>query len=144
MIAVPFDGDSPVSIRYDLGSQYTVNELWLWQYNGEGETDRGMSDFDILFRNEDGQIVGQLAEAEVERAIGFDLPASYFCPTAESVRFVELVIRDNYGDNTFVGLSDIAFAGRLRTISVPESSSMAVALVLGLLSLAAVRRRSGR
>ncbi len=144
MVAVPFAGDSPVTIQYDLGNQYNVNELWLWQYNGEGETDRGMSEFDIVFRDDDGQIVGQLSAAEVERAIGLDLPASYFCPIAESVRFIELVIRDNYGDSSFVGLSDIAFAGRLKTIAVPEPSSMAVALMLGFLFVAAGRRRSRR
>ena len=115
--------------------------MWLWQYNGEGETDRGMKDFDIVFRDEDGNIVGELTAAEVERAIGLDLPATYFCPIAECVRYIDLVIRDNFGDNSFVGLSDIAFAGRLKTIAVPEPSNMIAAVLLGLLLVMARRRR---
>ena len=141
MTAVPFGGESPVTIQYDLGNLFNVNELWFWQYNGEGETDRGLKDFDIIFRDEDGQVVERLPEADVERAVGEDLPPSYFCPTAESVRYIELVIRDNFGDGGFVGLSEIAFAGRLKTIAIPEPSNMGLGTFLGLLLVAARRRR---
>ena len=129
MATIPFDGDSPVTIQYDLGDHYNVNELWLWQYNGEGETDRGLKDFDVVFRDEEGKIVGQMTAEQVEQAIGLDLPASYFCPLAECVRYIDLVIRENYGDAGFVGLSDIAFAGRLKTMTVPEPSSVGLMLI---------------
>ncbi|MCA9218636.1 MAG: hypothetical protein KDB27_36455, partial [Planctomycetales bacterium] len=108
MVSVPVSDVDPVTIRYDLGNEFSVNELWLWQYNAEGETDRGMKDFDIVFRNTNGNVVSEIAAATVGIANAGNLPASYFCPVAEDVRYVELVIRENYGDTEFVGLSEIA------------------------------------
>ena len=142
MVAVPLDnGAVPVTIQYDLGDRYTVNEMWLWQYNGEGETDRGLKDFDVVFRDHDGTIVSQLAAEHAEQADGLETPPSYFCPTAQGVRYIDLVVRDNHGDTDFVGLSDIAFAGRLRPVEVPEPSGIALAMLFGVL-IVARRRRS--
>lgn len=142
MVSVPFDGESPVTIQYDLGDLYNINELWLWQYNELGETDRGIKDFDIVFRDEFGEVVGELSGATTDRGNGLTIPASYYCPLAECVRFIELVIRDNYGDDMFAGLSDIAFAGRLKTLAVPEPSNLTIVSLLGLYLISRNRRRS--
>ncbi|MCA9215527.1 MAG: hypothetical protein KDB27_20825, partial [Planctomycetales bacterium] len=85
----------------------------------------------------------EIAAATVGIANAGNLPASYFCPVAEDVRYVELVIRENYGDTEFVGLSEIAFAGRLRTVTVPETTSLTAALVLtSALYLSRLRRKA--
>jgi hypothetical protein len=134
----------PMTIQFDLGNSYNVSEMWLWQYNGEGELDRGIRQLEIVFRDEEGAIVGNTISTGLNIGTGRPLAGTYFCPIANCVRFVELRILDNFGDSQLVGLSEIALAGRMKTTSVPELSAFPVmALVWGWMAHWIRRRRVG-
>jgi hypothetical protein len=143
----PVGQEYPVSIEFDLGSDYLINELWIWQLPGELK-DRGLQDFEIVMRDasrrELGTLIGALDRFD---RVGVQPAQRYnafgeciFLPIAEFVRSVELRIHRNRGDQTWVGLAEVAFAGWGDPPSVPEPGGLTL-LVTGLLASLARRRR---
>lgn len=139
----------PVTIEFDLGKEFLVNELWIWQPRGDGMLGQGIADFDILMRDEDGNEVGTIAGANASmKGVGMQPVHRFnafgecvFLPIPDCVRFLELRILSNLGDVDLVTLAEVTFAGRQKLIPVPEPQA-AVMLPGILLGLAGWRRRT--
>jgi hypothetical protein len=121
--------------------------MWLWQLQGT-MADYGVREFDVIMKDANGTLVGQLTtNVEQLKAAEFG-PVVHFSafgdcillPFPDCVRFVELAIRENLGNAQFLGLAEVAFAGRQKGALVPEPSALALSS-LGLLMLAARCRR---
>jgi len=140
-------GDYPVSLEFDLGGNFLVTEMWLWQLQGT-MADYGVREFDVIMKDANGTLVGQLSTNVDELKAAEFGPVVHFSafgdcillPFPDCVRFVELAIRKNLGNAQFLGLAEVAFAGRQKGALVPEPSALALGS-LGLLLLVARRRR---
>jgi MYXO-CTERM domain-containing protein len=143
--------DYPVSVEFDLGGLYLVNELWIWQLQGELE-DRGLQEFDIVMRDEAHRLVGDI-EGRLDdiRRVGVQPVQRFnafgeciFLPVPDCVRYVELRVNRNKGNEEWLGLAEVAFAGwQLGCQPVPEPQSWSLG-AFGLGHLMAGRRRRRR
>jgi hypothetical protein len=123
--------DNFPSITFDLGSQYSLGLLRVWNYNaGTNNNIRGIKDVEIWVSpdtNSANFVLAQtlsFAKAPGESAyLGEEIFLSNFAGYAD-VRLIKLNTLSNYG-GTVSGLSEIRFS------TVPEPS------VYGLLALAA-------
>jgi hypothetical protein len=137
----------PVSIELDLGEEFLINELWIWQLQGEELEDQGLQEFEIVMRDagyrEVGLLEGTLDQFDrvgvqpVQRFNAFG--ECIFLPIPDCVRFIELRIRSNRGDDQWVGLAEVAFAGWQKLVPEPSTSS---GLLLAGLVLWGTRRRA--
>lgn len=145
------DKGLPVSVQFDLGANYLVNEMWLWQLPGPDLVDAGVREFDVVMRDEFGVEIGSLTtRLEDFKAYGLGpvnrLSAFGDCvllPFPDCIRFVELRIKSNLGNTDWVGLAEVAFAGRFKGEIVPEPSALAL-LGVGSLFLVGTRRHLAR
>ena len=142
MWAAEIQGDEPMTLRFDLGEGYDIQEFWMWQYNDESETDRGLKSMDVIFRDEHGDIVGEITGATIEQANGDPVLPYYFCPIVQCIRFIEFRMLENYGDTNFIGFSEVLFAGRPKDAFVPEPDFHLTSLILSLLMFNRYRRRN--
>lgn len=144
----------PVSVEFDLGEDFLVAEMWIWQPKTEDGANQGIEDFDIIMKDADGNEVGVLMNGIQQiKATGLQ-PVTRFAafgecvilPFPECVRFVELRIRSNLGDPDYVSLAEVAFAGRAKSNGVPEPTTLSLGLMgfLFALRVTAVRNRSRR
>lgn len=138
----------PVSVEFDLGGEFLVNEMWLWRIPGDELEAAGIFAFDVVMRDANGEEVG-VFETDVTRLKGVGLQPvprfnafgeCVFLPFPDCVKFVELRIHQNRGDVDWVGLAEVTFAGREKVQAVPEPSR--VVLMIGSLALLSFRRRS--
>jgi hypothetical protein len=142
----PNDPNSPGAvITFDLGSNYTVNSLTVWNYNETlpGREDllgRGANAVEILVASSEGGAFTSLGNFNFDIAPGLDnvdfgqnIDLSSL-GAAGDARLVRFNITSNHGgDNNFVGLSEVRFDGA----PIPEPS----AAMLALIGLAGCLRR---
>lgn len=133
-------------ITYDLGDNYDLNSLNVWNYNEVNLTNRGAQNVEISVASEEGGAFISLGNFVFDQAPGtsgdfgqlIDLTSFL---AADDVRLVRLDINSNWGDgDQVVGLSEIRFVG---TQVVPEPATFVLAAFgLALVGLACYRRRS--
>ncbi|MFT6864301.1 MAG: hypothetical protein ACJAVK_002866 [Akkermansiaceae bacterium] len=140
----PNDPNAPGAvITFDLGSNYALNSLTVWNYNEmlPGRPDllgRGANEAEILVASSEGGAFTSLGNFTFDIApgadnvdFGQDIDLSSF-GAAGDARLVRFNITSNHGgDNDFVGLSEVRFD------AVPEPSVG----ILALLGLAGSLRR---
>jgi len=144
--AAPNDPNSPGAvITLDLGSNYTLDSLTVWNYNetlpGRPELlGRGANAVEILVASSEGGAFSSLGNfnfdiapglADVDFGQNIDLSSFGAAGNARQVRFN--ITSNHGGDNSFVGLSEVRFDGA----AVPEPS----AAILALIGLAGCLRR---
>ncbi|MDG2381068.1 MAG: hypothetical protein P8N76_05300 [Pirellulaceae bacterium] len=143
--------DYPLSIEFDLGDNFLVSEMWIWQPPSENGVERGIDQFDIIMRDENGLEVGTLTNGLEQMAAVSAEPIRRFAafgdclilPFPDCVRFVELRIHSNLGDPDYLSLAEVAFAGRRKNVWVPEPMSGHLALI-GLIGVVGRLARRGR
>lgn len=114
--------DYPVSVEFDLGDEFLVNEMWLWQLPEALFPGQGVAQFDIVMRDGNGHELGVLNGATggpkstgmqpVPRFNAFG--ECVFLPIPDCVRFVELRVSKNLGALDTVGLEEVSFFGRAK------------------------------
>lgn len=138
----------PVSLEFDLGGNFLVTEMWLWQLQGQ-MSDYGVRAFDVIMKDSFGAEVGMLTTRVDDLKAAEYGPVTWLSafgdcillPFPDCVRFVELRIRENLGNPNWLGLAEIAFAGRQKGTLVPEPSALALAGLGFVLFLSRGRRR---
>ncbi len=143
----------PATITFDLGDNYELNNIWVWNYNegGSGGIERGAEDVTISV-SDDGITFTPLAISSftllqatgsstyIGDAIpGFDVTD----PLLDDVRAVRFDITSAFTDVlNLAGLSEVQFDGVLTTV-IPEPSSLAMA-GLGMFGIGGFGRRRRR
>lgn len=137
-------------ITFDLGANYDLDSMRVWNYNESGAfTQRGANDVEILIANSltspSFVSVGNIDFAQASGATSYtgefiDFVANSI--VANNVRLLRFNISSNYGDaSEFIGLSEIQFDG-VETV-VPEPATLLMWSVLGIVGFGGyvVRRR---
>jgi len=98
-------------LEFDLGSVYELGSILLWNYNVRGQTKRGIKRADISIWIKDTgwqKILNDFEFTEAEGGFDYDEPThvKFEGIKAQKVRFDDLV---NFGDEKYVGLSEVQF-----------------------------------
>jgi len=131
----------PAQITYDLGDNYTLSGLHVWNYNEIGQSARGANSVTISVSPTGltGDLVSlgvfTFVEATGLGYLGAAVPLGS-SSLLDNVRLVRFDIATNFGGTDFVGLSEVQFDG----VVIPEPSSLLLA-GLGMLGLAGYGRR---
>lgn len=133
----------PQTVTFNLGGNYNLDGLHVWNAFGNGVTNRGVQDVTILV-SPDGDVsnlvsIGSFTFTEADFAdnpnyAGELVDLSSFA-LADNARLIRFNITSNYGNATRTSLAEVQFSG----VVIPEPSSFA--LLLGGLGLFAGRRR---
>ena len=140
--------DYPVSVEFDLGGEFLLNEMWLWQLPEELFPGQAVSEFDIVMRGGDGEELGVLDRGEGRLKSAGLLPVPrfnafgecVFLPIPDCVRYVELRIYSNMGAVDTLGLEEVSFFGRAKIPTVPEPATVGMLMLGGLAVIAQVRK----
>ena len=133
----------PTSISFDLGANYDLTALNVWNYNEavQGLTSRGAREVSISVASGPFGSYVPIGLFEFDEAPGTtsdfgQLISLEDIAGTDNVRRIRFDINSNWGAaNEYVGLSELRFSGRL----VPEPTSLSL-LALGGLALARRRR----
>ena len=127
-------------ITFDLQAVHPLQALRVWNLNMSGNSDRGIDEFDIAvsldgstYQTLTGPSSGHFSLTEAPGAAEY-LTADMIDLDGVFARHVRFTVVTNYGDGTYVGLSEVRFYH-----AIPEPSSIGLAL-LGLLALVGCRR----
>jgi len=109
--------DLEPEIVFDLGAEYVVDTMLVWNYNEAGDnTKRGIGTADILTAGADGVFSVLIANQAFDAAPGtgdVDFHQTIDLAGAKA-QFIKLDISANLGDDKdFVGLSEVKFEGTL-------------------------------
>ena len=97
-------------IRYDFGHVYSLRQLFGWNANESGETDRGFRGVTIDY-SLDGQQWRELGSFEFPEATGYNSYSGFAGPDFGGVqaRYVLLTAQSNWGDPQCYGLGELRF-----------------------------------
>lgn len=97
-------------IRYDFGQVYTLRQLFVWNANASGETDRGFRQVSIDY-SLDGQQWVELGSYEFPEASGYNSYTGFAGPDFGGLqaRHVLLTAQSNWGDPQCYGLGELRF-----------------------------------
>ena len=109
------------SVRVNFGGVHRIEEMTVWNFNWNGQTGRGVKDYDVLvstwsadpgtdFENADGRWTVALSRQTFQQAPG--LP-TYTGETPVTIgadaQWVAIRILSNHNGDTYVGLSELRF-----------------------------------
>jgi hypothetical protein len=98
-------------IRFDLGKEYNVNGIYVWNYNEKGWTNRGARDVEVL-ASLDGTDFQPVGSFKFEQASGTDDDRGQTMPFEKTVkaRYIKFAIKSNYRSGEQVGLAEVRFS----------------------------------
>lgn len=109
-------------IAFDLGKDYNVNGMYVWNYNESGAwTSRGVKDLDV-FVSLDGTDYKPAGSYKLEQAPGvedYKGQTLSFEKTARA-RHIKFAIRSNYRGGEMTGLSEVRFSNAEEKAAPPR------------------------
>jgi hypothetical protein len=131
------------TLTFDLGAEYSLSGALVWNYNYAAAPSRSVDHMDILLSDDDVTFTPASSYTMTEGNGSSTLSVNDLTlPGASQARYVKFSLTQNFGDPTYIGLSEVEFQGTVAS-PTPEPSTFAlglVALTLVLLPL----RRAGR
>jgi hypothetical protein len=121
-----------------------IDAIHHWVYTRNGETDRGLKTFDISFSTDNGATfpttitAATLGDFSGPPPVAALLPQSKTFALQSGVTDIRLSNLVNFGDSSYIGLSEIRFGGPEG--EVPEPATLVLAS-LGVLGLGGYARR---
>lgn len=129
------DSVTSATLDFDLGADYLLSGINIWNYNSDIDLGRGAKDF-VLSVSLDGIDYSQILAGTLAQGTGGLIPAQTFALDGFA-RYVRLDILNNHG-GAYVGLSEVNFT------AVPEPGVVPLmGIGLGLVGLS-LRRRAKR
>lgn len=131
------------SLLFNLGDVFSLDTIDIWNYNAICcGLDRGVMEFDLEVSTDGVTFSSLLGTSMLAQSIGLEtLDSEQFSLGGMIGQYVRLNIFNNYGDTTYVGLSEVMFSGEaLAAVPIPATLPLLV-LGLGGLGFAARRRR---
>jgi len=140
----------PVHVTFNLGANYDLNSIKIWNFNGSGVVSAGAKDISISVATSDvgplsviksGIVLAQATRTnDVDFGQVVDLTSGVNF-AAKNIRLVRIDITTNHGfthlGTELVGLSEVRFDG---VTAIPEPGSLTL---LSLVGLCVLRRRRG-
>ncbi len=105
-------GDIPSFIVFDLGaSTANLTAFHLWNYNEGAQTGRGIQTGTVSYSTDNVTFTALTAPTSFTRAPGAATYTGedYSFPTPVTARYIKLACTTNYGDASWIGLSEIRF-----------------------------------
>jgi hypothetical protein len=98
-------------IKYDFGEPYNLADMWVWNYNEDGYTDRGLNHVYIDYST-DGSSWSQLGGSQFQfpQASGLGSYAGFAGPdfAGATARYVLISVVDHWGGDSY-GLAEVKF-----------------------------------
>lgn len=103
-------------IMYNFGSQYSLHESTIWNFNVPDTTDRGMRDI-VIDYSIDGENWTELGEYSIPEAPGSAFYQGDAGPNFDGIvaRYVLISILNTHGDTECVGMSEIKINATIAT-----------------------------
>lgn len=136
------NGLTDVTLTFDLGAVTDVTGTRIWNYGGGccGST-RSARDITVSF-SLDGNSFGSGSNFTLLENNLDPIPVEDIAVSGTG-RYVRFALLNNYGDDSFIGLSEVQFYGTPAATAVPEPASWAL-LILGFGATGAIARRKRR
>ena len=130
----------PNHLTFDLGTTYSVEDIYIWQYLYIDGLDRQVTNFSVSTSLDNldytTQISNQALALNLNTGQSFDLGGTV-------TQYVRLTINAANGSNAWVGLSEVQFDGVAAAppSSIPEPSSTVVTGLIAALGMTLRRRK---
>ena len=124
-------GDVGQWISFDLGagtgSGYNLNAAYVWNYNQDGATGRGIRRYDIYTAGPGGVFGASPVVTNASLTQG-GTNSQTQALTASGVEYVKFVVLEGWGQNNRAGLSEVTFEGTQVSVQsdIPEPATMAL------------------
>jgi len=117
-------------IMYNFGSQYSLHQTKVWNFNVPDSTSRGMRDVVIDYSN-DGEDWTELGEYTIPEAPGsaFYQGDDVFDFEGVVARYVLITILNTHGDNNCAGMSEIKIDATIATSTNVPNAELDIDLV---------------
>lgn len=132
-----------VSIVFNLGADYMLTGMWLWNYRESGPDvrNRGLDSVTVEFSTDnlnwsDSQV---LTPSRAENSFGYAQSLAFTDTSTDLYRYVRFSSMSNFGtaiNNNFLGFNEVRF-----TAAVPEPATYGLLGAGALAAAAFVRRR---
>ena len=97
-------------LEFDLGATYRVTNALIWQLVQAGMTSRGVQSFSILVAGPDKAYTVLSSSHQLSRAeSNVPAPVQIIPLVADGVQWIRFNIHTNWGDASYVGLSEVRF-----------------------------------
>jgi len=120
--------DKNTNIVFDLGKDFSVNGMYVWNYNENGWTSRSVKELSVL-TSLDGKEFLAIGAFKLKMASGKDDDRGEAVDFGQTVktRFIKFEIKSNYRNGEQAGLSEVRFSN---AVSSDNHSSRARCLIV--------------
>ena len=127
--------NNPITdITFNLGAAYDLESVLFWNYNENGNTQRGISSVTASFSTDGLSFTGATTLNFAESS-GLPIAGETVSMVASDVQYVKFTDFANHGDTVLAGFSEIRFT------AIPEPATTSMLLGLGASLMVFLRRR---
>ncbi|MEN6533725.1 MAG: discoidin domain-containing protein [Bryobacteraceae bacterium] len=130
------------TLDFDLGGLYTLDNTFVWNYNWDAMLDRGTETLTIL-TSADGINYSTVGDFSLTQGTGAPISADTLSLGGTLARYVRFNLTSNYGDSSYMGLSEVQFDGNASSLPEPASAILVLTGLAGG-ALWRLRRRPSR